>query len=154
MSYQSKQIEALNDLIEINKDRIKGYDRAVEELQDSHSIVTINTFRKYRSDSEKFVSELSQQVRSLGGEPETDSSFLGSLHRTWMDLKTSLSGDEKESALGSCIFGDEAAVKAYEDTLSPSENYNLTADVSSMLQRQLSSIRTALFANKALKELV
>ena len=154
MSYQSKQIEALNDLIEINKDRIKGYDRAVEELQDSHSVVTINTFRKYRSDSEQFVSELSRQVRALGGQPETDSSFLGSLHRTWMDLKTSLSGDEKESALGSCIFGDEAAVKAYEDTLSPSENYNLTADVSSMLQGQLSSIRTALHANKALKELV
>lgn len=154
MSYQSKQIEAINDLIEINKDRIKGYDRAVEELKDSHSIVTINTFRKYRSDSEKFVSELSQQVRALGGEPETDSSFLGKLHRSWMDLKTSLSGNETESALGSCIFGDEAAVKAYEDTLSPSENYNLTADVSSMLQSQLSSIRTALFANKALKELV
>ncbi len=154
MSYQSKQIEALNDLIEINKDRVKGYDRAIEELQDSHSIVTINTFRKYRSDSEKFVSELSQQVRALGGEPETDSSFLGSLHRAWIDLKTSLSGNEKESALGSCIFGDEAAVKAYEDTLSPSEDHHLTADASTMLQGQLSSIKTALFANKALKELV
>jgi len=148
MNHQASHVEALNDLIQINRDRVKGYERAIKDLQETYSPATIEKFRMYKQDSERFVSELSQQVRMFAGEPATTSTIGGTIHRAWMDLKTSLSIHQKEAALESCIFGDEAAIKAYESVLS-NEDHPVPGTVAAVLNTQLASIRGAQNANKA-----
>jgi len=147
MTNQQSQVENLNDLIQINRDRAKGYDRAIKDVKDSNGSISTETFRQYKGDSERFIQDISSHVRSLGGEPATDSTLGGMIHRTWMDVKTSLSSHEKESALNSCVYGDEAAIKAYESALE-STDPALPADVNMVLSRQLASIRSAHDANK------
>ncbi len=147
MTNQQSQAETLNDLIQINRDRVKGYDHAIEDVTEGNGATSTVTFSQYKSDSERFIQELSSHVRSLGGEPATETTIGGMIHRTWMDIKTSLSSHEKESALNSCVYGDEAAIKAYESALE-STDPALPADVNMVLSRQLASIRSAHNANK------
>lgn len=151
MTYHPDHIEALNDLIEINRDRIKGYERAATDLAETHEANTIQSFHRYKRDSEQFVEELSQQVRNMGGDPASGSTIGGMIHRAWIDVKTALSIHEKESALESCIFGDEAAIKSYETTLAFQKPV-LPENIQAILNRQLASIRSAQHANKVYEE--
>jgi uncharacterized protein (TIGR02284 family) len=151
MTYHPDHIEALNDLIEINRDRVKGYERAAADLAETHGVNAIQSFNQYKRDSEQFVEELSRHVRNMGGEPATGSTIGGMIHRAWIDVKTALSIHEKESALESCIFGDEAAIKSYETTLALEEPA-LHEPVKAMLNRQLTSIRSAQHTNKVYEE--
>jgi len=153
MTYHPDHIEALNDLIEINRDRAKGYERAVQDVTTVHLDSTLQSFQQYKKDSEDYIQKLSQHVRDMGGTPETSSSAGGAIHRAWIDIKTALSSHETESALGSCIYGDDAAIKAYESAME-SDNRIVDQQIISTLNRQVSSIRSARHANIAYQEML
>lgn len=153
MTDQQSHVEALNDLIQINRDRVKGYERAIIDATDGNGSVSTVTFSQYKADSEHFIQDLSSHVRNLGGEPATDTTLGGFIHRTWIDIKTALSSHEKESALNSCVYGDEAAIKAYESALE-STDHALPSDLRMVLSRQLASIRSAHDANKRYEQIL
>lgn len=116
MQNNEKLIDALNELVHINYDRTFGYERACEDVEDVD--VDLKTlFNKNADQSRHYANELQQIIRNLGGEPVTDSTTRGKLHRVWMDFKATLTGKDRKSALDSCAFGDEAAIKAYDDAL-------------------------------------
>jgi len=54
-------------------------------------------------------------VRTLGGDPETESSLTGYLHRGWINLKSLLTGKDDQSVLSEVERGEEFALKAYND---------------------------------------
>lgn len=153
MTYHPDHIEALNDLIEINRDRVKGYERAIQDVTVVHLDSTMRSFQQYKKDSEDYIQQLSQHVRDMGGTPASGSTVGGMIHRAWIDVKTAFSAHEKESALESCIFGDEAAIKAYESALEL-DNPILDQQIISTLNRQVSSIRSARHANIAYEEML
>jgi uncharacterized protein (TIGR02284 family) len=107
-------ITALNDLIEINNDRIVGYKTALKEVND-FELETL--FSKFILTSEKCAAELRMEVVKLDGETEEGTKNTGKLHRLWMDFKAAFKENNKESILESCEFGDNIAVKTYTDTL-------------------------------------
>jgi uncharacterized protein (TIGR02284 family) len=151
MQHES-QIETLNDLIEINHDRIAGFERAIQELQATHSPETIENFRQYASNSREYVQALSNYVQEMGGTPSSTTTLGGKLHRLWMDIKNELSFQKKESALESCVFGDGAAIRAYEAALNiEAANEILPIHVRGTLMTQLEQIRRAHNANEALE---
>lgn len=154
MQHES-HIETINDLIEINHDRIAGYERAIRELQDTHSSEAIQNFRKYASDSQGYVQQLSQYVQQMGGEPVSSTTIGGKLHRLWMDIKQEFAFHEKESALESCVFGDNAAIKAYEAALQTEDPEELLPPaVRSTLSAQMEGIRKAQASNEAYEEIL
>ena len=144
----SESIDALNDLIQINYDRVAGYERAVAEVKESKNPITTTVLDQYRQDSQRNITELSACVREMGGTPADSSTMSGKLHRLWMDVKSTFSVHDKESALESCIFGDSAAIKAYEAALADTSN-GFSSDVTSKLNKQLVAIKVAETANKA-----
>lgn len=107
-------ISALNDLVEINNDRIVGYETAMKEIDDSDLHVL---FSKFILTSEKSAAELRIEVTKLNGKTDTGTKATGKLHRLWMDFKAAFKENNKASILESCEFGDNIAIKTYTDTL-------------------------------------
>ena len=112
-------IDALNFLIEINNDRIEGYQTASGETDDAH-MKTL--FADLGNTSRKCKSELEREVLKLGGEPTESTRITGKFFRVWMDMKAALSGKDTKVILSSCEYGEDAAVTAYEDVLKNKED--------------------------------
>jgi uncharacterized protein (TIGR02284 family) len=109
-------IETLNDLILINNDRIKGYERAISELTPGDADLK-HLFTNLIGESHQFKLEIATEVAVLGKNIETGTSTSGKLHRTWLDVKTVFSGQSKRSVLEECEFGEDAILKAYQSAL-------------------------------------
>ena len=93
MERNSELIEVLNDLIQINNDRVRGYEKASNEL--SAADVDLKAlFAQMSSESRKYATELSAEVGRLGGEPSTSTTASGKIYRAWMDVKATFSGDD------------------------------------------------------------
>lgn len=128
----------INDLIQINNDRIAGYKTALDL---AHSIRVDDLgviFAKYISQSEQFISELIPYVVLEGEEPtETDSTMLsGKLFRLWMNIKVNISGNDRKSLLESCEKGEDAFRETYKKTLEEDRS-SLTINAVKLIENQL-----------------
>ena len=122
-----KSVEVLNDLIEINNDRIAGFEHASKDLEANASdLKTI--FDNMVSESSKNVQELTAQVNRIGGEAETGTSGTGAIHRAWLDVKATFSGHDRASILAECERGEDAIKKAYKDALTTDNGLPLEVD--------------------------
>lgn len=110
-------IEALNDLIQINNDRIAGYQKAIDELGDNRDGDLKVLFTKMTGESEKYNTELAAMVRSYGGEVAEGTSLTGKLYRAWMDVKAVFTGGDRKTVLQNCEAGEDAAQRAYQMAL-------------------------------------
>lgn len=119
MHHNRELIKTLNNLIQINRDRVEGYRTAQDDIQDI-DIDLHALFGQKIGQSEDFINELSAIVMSHGGEVETETTVMGKLFRSWMDFKSTLTRENRESVLSSCAFGEKAALEEYDDALSSS----------------------------------
>ncbi len=111
-----KTIEVLNDLIRINNDRIAGYEKAAESI-DQTEVMLKTLFFQLAEESIEFRRELTERVESMGAKAADDSSAPGKVYRVWMDIKSAFTGHDKKSILESCEFGEDAAQRAYKMAL-------------------------------------
>lgn len=109
----SDQIMVLNDLIQINNDRIEGYRKAAENFNDQPTEL-LSIFNSFAMDSQNYKQELMEHVRRLGGSSEEGTTMSGKIYRAWMDVKATFGGDDAQGILESCEFGEDAAKKAYK----------------------------------------
>lgn len=144
-----KAVEVLNDLIEINNDRIDGFTRAAKDLGEGNADLK-TVFEKFASDSRQNVQELSAAVGQAGGELETGNSVSGTLHRTWLDVKATFTGHDRKAILDECERGEDAIKKAYRDALS--EDNGLTGEQSTLIATQQQAINTGHDSIKALRD--
>lgn len=100
----------LSHLLNIARDGEKGYEKAAENAKDA-DLKTI--FQRYASQRREYAVELQDLIKSMGGEPNQDGGVAGALHRTWIDIKESLSGHDRHALLASCESGEDAAKEAY-----------------------------------------
>lgn len=132
-----KTIDALNELIEINNDRVEGYETASKETEaaDLKSL-----FAELSRTSYDNLSELRAEVSRLGGSPEEGTRVTGKFFRAWMDVKAALTGNDRGAILGSCEFGEDKALEAYEHVF---ENHTdeLTNDQLDMIRKQQAALR-------------
>jgi uncharacterized protein (TIGR02284 family) len=105
-----KTIDVLNSLIEINNDRIQGYDTAINET-DALDLKII--FSEFQETSIKCKHELAMEVVKLGGVPTTATFVSGKLFRAWMDFKALLTANDRVAILSSCEYGEKTAVDTY-----------------------------------------
>ncbi len=140
MNTHEKLSETLNDLIKINNDRTKGYENAAEDTK-SLDVDLQATFNKMANDSRKYVAALTNEVQKFGGEASTGTSGSGKIHRAWMDVKATFSGNDRQSMLESCEFGEDAAQKAYKEALA--SDAEIPADTRQLITDQQADLKTA-----------
>ena len=124
------QTDTLQELLYFVNDRIEGYKRAVEESQDSS---LRGYYKQLVSQSQQFATELNNHLREQSGDRQTETTLKGKLYRAWMDAKAAITGSDEKAILGSNIYGEEWALKAYRDAL---QDQTLTGKLRLEVQRQ------------------
>ena len=133
-------VDSLNELVEILNDRIRGYETALEDNKDPQ---LDQTFRQMILQTQKLRSELADHIVRMDGSAVSDAThtdFSSKIHRAWINIKSAVTGKDREAILSSCEFGDNAAVEAYESAL---EEDKLPAYVKDTLRTQLTELRGA-----------
>lgn len=141
METNAKLVEVLNNLIEINNDRVTGYEKAVEETKEL-DVDLQAIFHSMANDSRKYAAELTQEVIKLGGTADTNATTnSGKIHRIWMDVKATFTGHSRQSVLETCEFGEDAAQTAYTEALA--SDAEMGSDVRQLVTEQQASLKVA-----------
>lgn len=111
---KEKAIEVLNTLVEINNDRIVGYETASKETNEAD---LKSLFSNFQQTSQRCKAELVSEVQQLGGKPEEGTRTSGKFYRAWMDIKAALTGKDRKAILNSCEYGEDVAVATYDKVL-------------------------------------
>ncbi len=143
-----KQAEVLNDLVKINNDRVEGYKKAVEKLEDDDADLKV-VFQEKINESHAFHSELAAEVALLGEKIATGTMALGKIYRAWMDVGAFLTGGDRKVVLNNCERGEDAAITAYNTALDSDE---LTPTQREILLSQLQIIKLSHNEIKALRD--
>ena len=137
MKTTDKAAEILNDLVQINNDRIEGYEKAIENLKAEDSDLK-SVFVSMIDESRKCKMALSNELNVFRKDTDESSTTSGKLYRAWMDVKAVFTGHNRKSILENCEFGEDAAQKAYKDA---SNEENLPANLKSMILEQKAVLR-------------
>ncbi|WP_020605966.1 ferritin-like domain-containing protein [Spirosoma spitsbergense] len=133
-------VDDLNDLVKINNDRMQGYEKAIEDNEDPQ---LDDLFRHYVIQSQNFRSQLAEHIVRIDGlavSDVTSTDTTSKLHRAWIDIKSALTGKDRDSVLSSVEFGESAAVEAYEDAI---ENDKIPAYIKEDLEKQLTELKVS-----------
>ena len=130
----------LNDLIEINNDRVTGYERAADEAKTVDADL-VATFNKMADDSRRFAAELSREVRNLGEMPTDGTTNGGKLYRVWMDVKTTFTNHDRQAILELCEYGEDVVQKAYDTALDSAAE--MSGDIRQLITEQKRSLKSA-----------
>jgi len=142
-----KLVDQLEEILEKNRDAEKGYRKAAEN-SDSASLKSY--FENKAHERAHFNNSLKSKMVANYDDIDDDSSFTGSIHRAWMDVKAFFSGDNDESMLEEAIRGDRAAVEEYEEVL---EETALPPAIATLIREQKTKIRTDLNKIKSMEDL-
>lgn len=127
-----RSIDVLNTLIEINNDRIEGYETASKETEETD---LKKLFAQLTETSEDCKAALVDEVEELGGTPVEGTKVSGKFFRAWMDVKAALTGKDRKAILNSCEYGEDVAVNTYKKVLE-NDAEELTADQVAMIEEQ------------------
>lgn len=107
-------ISILNELITITKDSEAGFRLAADNIQDEHVKQVLNVKAE---NCKRCVSDLQQCVSEMDGDPETSGTTLGAIHRSWVNIKSVITGNDPYAILGECERGEDVAKAAYAKAL-------------------------------------
>lgn len=142
--------EVLNDLIEINNDRVAGYQKALEELHPEDSDLK-SLFVEMVRQSHRHKADLVREVQVLGGDPDSGTTASGKIYRAWMDVKAIFTGHDRETILNNCELGEDAAQKAYRSAL---ETEGVSAHLRELISNQQAELKISHDQIKALRDRV
>lgn len=148
MNSSEKSLTVLNELTEINNDRIAGFEKAIADIKDEN-IDLKAIFQEYATQSRQFSQELTAIVASHGEEIETGNSVAGTLHRAWIDVKSLFGGSDRASILSEAERGEDAIKAAYTMAL---EKGGLSGQALETVSSQAQDIKSAHDAIKALRD--
>jgi len=134
----SKTVSVLNDLLHIINDRLEGFEKVEgkvweknHKLQDQYEHIT--------SQSKIMKNEIINRITNLGGNANDSASLSGSFHRAWIDIKNSfIVGHLEESTLQNVLYGETAAIQAYQEAL---DSNDLDKDSADIVTEQLKKIK-------------
>ncbi|MGB3848392.1 MAG: PA2169 family four-helix-bundle protein [Tunicatimonas sp.] len=145
METNKELVKDLNGILEKHNDAVRGYDEAAEKAKSP----SLKTFLQRNAGTRKsFVTDLKQEVMSLGGDPDTKTSAAADIHRGWINFKTALSSNKDEAVLEECIRGEDAALKEYDSVL---KDYEVPQGLRNKLQDQRNQIQQAKSELKSLE---
>lgn len=138
-------ISTLNGLITTCMDGAEGFKDAAEGVERSD---LKSMFQEYAAQRQQFASELQSLVQTLGGDPEDSSSFSGTLHRGWINIKSAIMGGDEAAILNECERGEDSAKNAYKEALEE----NLPGYVRDTVHTQYQSVLAAHDRVRALRD--
>ena len=140
-------VNVLQSILEKNYDAEKGYTKA---MQDAKTPALKGFLQQQAAQRSRFATAIDYQLRQLNETPKESGSVAGTLHRAWIDIKSSVTGNDDEAVLEEVIRGEKASVDEYQDVL---KNNALAPSIAQELQSQLGDIQATLNKVKRLEDI-
>ncbi|MDQ7918343.1 PA2169 family four-helix-bundle protein [Mesonia sp. MT50] len=137
MEFKKEVAANLNQLLEKTYDAEKGYKDAATNVKDTKMKSFLEEQAQQRN---SFGHEIKQEIKAFNQKPDKGGSIAGTLHRTWMDVKTAFSGNENETVMEEVQRGEKAAIEDYDEILAET---SLPGSTKSLLQNQRQKIEQA-----------
>lgn len=128
-------IETLQDLIQVNIDSAKGFQESAEKIED---VNLSNLFKEMAKTRTSLANDLKSHVQYTGERPRKDGTYLASIHRAWIDLKSKVSGGDATSILVEAEKGEDHIKAAYEDALKKTAG----STVNDVLTKQYAAVKS------------
>ena len=129
---KEKSIIVLNNLIEINNDRIQIYETATIVTEESD---LKDLFFEFQETSKIFKSELAEEVQKMGGIPIDIIKKNNFFVRFWINLKAGLINKDREDILNTLEYKEFEAIKSYTETVEDNFDH-LTDELLILLKSQ------------------
>jgi uncharacterized protein (TIGR02284 family) len=111
----------LEDLILVNNDRIKLYEKAIRELNGNDEELQL-LFTEMADQSRFFRSELHEKITVLGEEDSTEASTIeGKLNRMKMDITNIFTANSTKTILDACESVEDNTQETYTEALQDTE---------------------------------
>lgn len=134
----SKTITILNDLLYIINDRLEGFEKVEGKVWETNRELK-EKYEHIISHTKIMKVEIINLITARGGNPKDSASVTGTLHRAWIDIKNAfVISDLESSTLQNVIFGENAAIQAYQEAL---DTNDLDAESSDVIGQQLKRIK-------------
>ncbi|SEH32477.1 PA2169 family four-helix-bundle protein [Chryseobacterium culicis] len=144
-----KEISVLNDLLHITNDRIEGFEKVEGKVWEMYPDVK-DEYDHMISQSKIMKNELINLITEKQGTPEDSTSVAGAVHRTWIDIKNSFTmGNLIESTLENVVFGEKAAIEAYQNAL---DSGDLSGKAVTTVSEQLRNLKDSYRKFKKIEE--
>ena len=140
-------ISILNDLIKTCLDGKECFKACMDDASDRHLELTSMLAARQMAWASA-ASELQEQVRFRGGEPEISGSVAGALHRKWLDFKTAIVGKDDEAVMNECERSETSAEKSYLDALEK----DMPGELRPVIERQYQDVTHSHDQLKKLRE--
>lgn len=134
-----KTISVLNDLLNITNDRIAGFAKVADKVWDNYSELR-PAYDDMVAESWDMKQDLIDLITAKGGDPDNTTSVSGAFHRAWIDVKNTFTKDKDESTLENVVFGEKAAIDAYNNAL---ESGDLCPESKTLVLDQLHHLKAS-----------
>lgn len=142
-----KAVGIIKDLIIINNDRYEGYKTASKEARESELDLK-SMFDRFSSQSSQFGSELRRFIPAEES-PDGETLTSGKIYRAWMDVRATLSTNDRKAILSSCEYGEDVALSAYKSALDEGE---ISEEIRITIRKQKEEIQEAHNMVKAMRD--
>lgn len=131
---REETVDKLKDLAQVNRDSEQGFCKAAELVGDDNRLAQL--FKDLETQRQTFANDLERHIPDAR---ETDGSFAGKMHRWWMDLRETLTSDQRYNVLAEAERGEDKIKGMYEEVLKETAG----SPVNDVLQRQYVDIKLA-----------
>ncbi len=129
-----KTVSQLQDLIRINIDSEEGFQEAAKQIED---VSVTGVFTELAAQRTQNATELQDFVQWNGEKPRDEGSYAAAFHRTWLDLRSMLSGGDTHAILSEAERGEDSIKQAYEEALKDTAG----SAVNDVLTRQYANVK-------------
>lgn len=131
-----KIAEVLNDLVQINTDRIAVYENAHTKIEEGYKSLE-PLFNRMIDESKEYVNALISEISKLDVRVVKSAPASGKIYRSWADVKATLTGGDERPTLNTCETLENATQLAYEDAL---DEEGLSAEIHSLISKQKAAL--------------
>jgi uncharacterized protein (TIGR02284 family) len=136
MASNSEDISLLNRLIEITIDSADGYREAVKDVSNPE---LKSIFQRRARERLAAFSSLQSQVKALGGQPEDEGTLLASMHRAFVNLRSTVR-DGDLAVIDEVERGEDRIKSKYEEVIGDGR---LSSSSLAVTQHAYESVRSA-----------
>jgi uncharacterized protein (TIGR02284 family) len=136
MAHTDTDISTLNGLIATTIDSVDGYTEAAKNAKNPRFA---QMFSSRATERRAVASTLQATVSGLGGNPEDDGTILASAHRTFLDLKAAVTGNDDKAIVNEVERGEDHIKAKFEDALKETD---LSAETRSAIGAAWDSVKS------------
>lgn len=135
MAGTDHDISTLNALIATTIDSVEGY---TEAAKDSAGGRFGTLFTSRAAERRQVATHLQTEVTRLGGDPEDDGTILAGAHRTFINLKSAVTGQDDQAIVNEVERGEDVIKAKFEKALKDTE---LSPQTRAAIEQAYTSVR-------------